>query len=368
MSSRWARALVFFVALAIQACSGPGNAASEIEQIKLPDGFRIEVFVDDVPNARQMTLGDKTLFIGSRHASNVYAVPIDWTDSGPSAGSTVRLARGLNTPHGVAYKDGDLFVAELTRVLRFPGVEDRLDDADFEVVYDEYPTGHHGWKYIDFGPDGMLYVPVGVPCNVCIVPGHGLITRINPDGTGREDIAFGVRNSVGLAWHPDTKELWFTDNGRDHLGDDIPSCELNVLSETGMHFGFPYCHGGDTLDPEYGDGRSCDEFTSPVLQLGPHVAPLGLTFYSGDMFPDEYEGQLFIALHGSWNRSVPIGYELMRVKLDGSTPVAYEPFAEGWLQSGDAWGRPVDVIVLPDGSMLVSDDKLGVIYRITYSG
>ncbi len=269
--------------------------------------------------------------------------------------------------NGVAFRDGDLYVAAVKRLIRFENIEARLDDPSSKVIYDKYPTAtHHGWRYLAFGPDGMLYLQIGAPCNVCNEPGYGVITRINPDGSGRENFVFGVRNSIGFTWHPETEDMWFTDNGRDWLGDDLPSCELNIASEAGMDFGFPYCHGGDTLDPDFGEGRSCNEFTPPVLQLGAHVAPLGLRFYPGGMFPESFDGQLFIALHGSWNRSEPVGYKVMRVSLDGNTPVDYEPFAEGWLEGGEAWGRPVDIIFLADGSMLISDDRAGVIYRVTY--
>jgi len=363
------RVIVAILALGIQSCGSAGDVGSNVDRIALPEGFRLELFADDVPNARSMTLGESTLFIGSRTAGRVYAIPLLGTGPELRAGTTMTLARNLNLPNGVAFRDGDLYVGAVDKLIRFEDIESRLNDPVSEVVYDKYPTAtHHGSRYLGFGPDGMLYVQVGAPCNVCDEPGYGTITRINPDGSGRENFAFGVRNSVGFAWHPQTGDLWFTDNGRDWLGDDRPSCELNVASRVGMDFGFPFCHGGDTIDPDFGDGRSCEEFTPPALQLGAHVAPLGLEFNTGDMFPESFEGQLFIALHGSWNRSEPVGYKVVRVLLDGDSPVEYEPFAEGWLQNGDAWGRPVDIVFLPDGSMLISDDKAGVIYRVTYQG
>ncbi len=227
----------------------------------------------------------------------------------------------------------------------------------------------HGWRYLGFGPDGKLYVPVGAPCNVCDRDSedYATILRMNADGSGREVVARGVRNSVGFTWHPRTRALWFTDNGRDELGDEVPSCELNKVSRLGEHFGFPFCHQGDIADPEFGKLRSCGTATAPVQKLGPHVAPLGLKFYGGRQFPAEYRGQLLIAEHGSWNRSTPIGYRVMRVKLDGDRAVAYEPFITGWLSDDrKVSGRPVDVLELADGSVLVSDDVAGVIYRVSY--
>jgi glucose/arabinose dehydrogenase len=274
----------------------------------------------------------------------------------------------------VAFREGALYVAEISRVLRFDGIEDRLESPPAPVVvYDTYPTEtHHGWKYIAFGPDGWLYVPVGAPCNICDErandPRFASLTRVRPDGTGLEVFAHGIRNTVGFTWHPETKALWFTDNGRDMLGDDSPPDELNVATRPGMDFGYPYCHGGEIADPEFGTTRPCRDFAPPARNLGPHVAALGLKFYTGQMFPAAYRGHLFIAEHGSWNRSTPIGYRVMLVKLDGDKVVSYEPFAHGWLQGKEAWGRPVDVFVMPDGALLVSDDKAGVIYRITYQG
>ena len=363
------RAIVAILALGIQSCGSAGDVGSNADRITLPDGFRLEVFADDVPNARAMTLGEHTLFVGSRTAGKVYAIPIENTGTGIRAGSAITLADNLNMPNGVAFRDGDLYVATVDRLLRFRKVESQLGDSDYEVVYDRFPSAaHHGSKYLAFGPDGMLYFQLGAPCNVCDQPGFAKIARINPDGSGYEVFASGVRNSVGFTWHPGTGDMWFTDNGRDWLGDDLPSCELNIATEPGMHFGFPYCHGGDTIDPEFGEGRSCDEFTSPALQMGAHVAPLGLKFYPGGMFPESFKGQIFIALHGSWNRSEPVGYKVMRVLLDANKPVEYEPFAEGWLVEGKSWGRPVDIFFLPDGSMLISDDKAGVIYRVTHQG
>jgi glucose/arabinose dehydrogenase len=239
------------------------------------------------------------------------------------------------------------------------------------VVADRLPKEtHHGWKFIAFGPDGWLYVPVGAPCNVCEPDPerYAAILRMRPDGSQLQTYARGVRNSVGFDWHPDTHELWFTDNGRDMLGDDVPPDELNRAPRPGLHFGYPYCHGGTVADPEYGKKHACSDFTPPAQALGAHVAALGMRFYTGTQFPPEYRGQIFIAEHGSWNRSEPSGYRVMLVKLDGNRAVSYTPFVSGWLQGRQAWGRPSDVLVLPDGSLLISDDYAGAIYRVRYTG
>jgi glucose/arabinose dehydrogenase len=288
-----------------------------LDQLELPEGFHVAVYADGVDNARQMALGDKgTLFVGSRRKGNVYAI----TDSdGDQVEDQVRVIdSGLDMPSGLVFRDGALYVGALNRILRYDGIEDRLaDPPEPVVVTDTLPDRkHHGWKYLRFGPDGMLYIPVGAPCNVCDEPGFAEIRRMRPDGSGMEVWARGVRNSVGLAFHPETGELWFTDNGRDMMGDDIPDCELNHAPEPGMHFGFPYCHQGDVPDPEYGPGHNCGDYMPPALRLGPHVAPLGLAFYTGDMFPPEYRQQLFVTEHGSWNRSEKIGYRVKLVRFD----------------------------------------------------
>ncbi len=363
------------LSLALTILAAPVHAESEVDlsKIVLPDGFGIEVFADDVPNARSLAVGDGgTVFVGTRTAGNVYAIPTNRGEGGSwrSSGPTVTIASDLNMPNGVAWREGSLYVAEVNRILRFDGIEDALSKPPEPVVVSEDFPGvrHHGWKYIAFGPDDKLYVPVGAPCNICDQAGFAEITRINPDGSGKEVFARGVRNTVGFTWHPESGEMWFTDNGRDWMGNDIPPCELNRASEPGQHFGYPHCHGNAVVDPDFGAGRSCDEFTAPVQELGPHVAPLGLKFYTGEAFPKSYQGQVFIAEHGSWNRDEPIGYRVTLVRLDGNRSVAYETFAEGWLQDGKSWGRPVDLVILDDGSMLVSDDQAGVIYRIFHQG
>lgn len=349
------------------------SSSLPLETITLPDGFSIDVYAE-VEDARSMAMSPSgILYVGNKDQNSVYAVKD--TDGDHKADTRWTIASGLNMPNGVAFKDGDLYVAEVSRILKFPSVETDLSNPpEAMVINDDYPTDtHHGWKYIAFGPDGNLYVPVGAPCNICEPEEeiYASLTRINADGSGREIIAHGIRNTVGFTWHPDTKVLWFTDNGRDQLGNDVPPCELNRLQTEGSHFGYPYCHGGDISDPEFGDKRNCAEFIKPAQRLGPHVAPLGLKFYTGDMFPEAYRGNLFIAEHGSWNRDEKIGYRvsLVNVGNDGEAS-SYETFASGWLdnEKQEAWGRPVDVLVLDDGSMLVSDDKAGVIYRISYSG
>ncbi|MFI4925115.1 MAG: PQQ-dependent sugar dehydrogenase, partial [Vicinamibacteria bacterium] len=281
--------------------------------------------------------------------------------------------RGLREPAGVAFRDGALYVSAVSRILRLDDIERRLDNPPSPVlVSDRFPDdGHHGRKFIAFGPDGKLYVPVGAPCNVCEpdFERYANIGRMNPDGSGFEVVARGVRNTVGFDWHPRTRELWFTDNGRDMLGDDQPPDELNRLARSGQNFGYPYCHGGTIPDPGFGARHACSEFVAPAQNLGPHVASLGMRFYTGTQFPAEYRNQVFIAEHGSWNRSRRIGYRVTLVRLDEQgRAVKYEPFAEGWLQGESAWGRPADVAVAPDGSLLVSDDAAGAIYRIRYVG
>jgi len=356
----------------LAACSSqPGSSGDlDLSRIKLPPGFRIEVFASGVENARSLALSPNgTLFVGSRSAGNVYAV-ID-RDSDHQADRVVRIARGLDMPNGVALRDGSLYVAEVSRILRYDDIEAHLDSPPQPaVVRRDYPSEHHhGWKFIRFGPDGWLYVPVGAPCNICLSDDRRFasITRMNPDGSAVEVFASGVRNTVGFDWHPGTKQLWFTDNGRDMMGDDIPPDELNHAPRQGLHFGYPFCHGADVADPEYGRRRGCGEFKPPAQALGPHVAALGMRFYTGTMFPPEYRGQIFIAEHGSWNRSTPIGYRIMLVRLKEGRAASYEVFAEGWLQGRQAWGRPVDLEVMPDGSLLVSDDHGDAIYRISYA-
>ena len=367
------------VAIGLAVISGGAVVAQEIplDKITVPDGFTIEVYASGVPNARSMALSPTgTLFVSTRQAGDVYAV-LDH-DQDQKADEVITIASGLNTPNGVAIRDGALFVAEVNRILRYDDIEARLENPpEPVVVYDELPSERmHGWKFIRFGPDGKLYVPVGAPCNICDRTGEderfATITRMNPDGGENEVFARGIRNSVGFDWHPVTGELWFTSNGRDRLGDENPGDTLNHAPEIDMHFGYPFCHQGDIPDPEFGEQRACDEFTPPAQTLGPHVASLGMRFYDGSMFPDTYRNQIFIAEHGSWNRS-PVaghtGYRITVATLDGNRVTDYAVFAEGWLDPDNrAWGRPTDVQVMPDGALLVSDDRVGAIYRISYGG
>ena len=345
------------------------GAELPLKDIKLPPGFEIGVYAGNVPNARSLTLSPKgTLFVGSLKEGKVYAVVSQAGET--EAKKIFTVAQGLNMPNGVAFRNGALYVAEVNRVLRYDDIESHLPNPPKPVtVNDQFPKDrHHGWKFIAFGPDGLLYVPVGAPCNICEPDQnrYALISRLKADGTGTEVFARGIRNTVGFDWHPVTKELWFTDNGGDNLGDDVPPDELNHAPKQGLNFGYPYCHGGDIPDPQFGKKRSCSEFILPAQKLGPHVAALGMRFYTGSMFPAEYRNQIFIAEHGSWNRSTPIGYRITIVQLENGKAVSYKPFAEGWLQRGQAWGRPVDVLVMPDGALLVSDDEAGAIYRIRY--
>ncbi len=366
------------------AVNPPGNPLKKIqdtpdeyplETIQLPEGFEIDLYAADIDNARSMCLApDGTLFVGTRSAGFVYALKD--TDGDYKVDQQYTLLEDGNMPNGVAFKDGDLYVAEVSRILKYSDILSKLDNPGTpEVIYDEYPTEkHHGWKYIAFGPDDRLYVPVGAPCNICKSEDEvfASITSINADGTDMKVEQHGVRNTVGFDWHPDTNELWFTDNGRDRMGDDIPGCELNRASKKGMHFGYPYCHQGDVIDDELGEGKSCNEYTPPAQVLDAHVAPLGIEFYTGNMFPSMYKNQAFFAEHGSWNRSRKSGYRVMMVTLDDKyNATSYEPFLSGWLDSDDdddVWGRPVDIELMPDGSMLVSDDFANAIYRVTYTG
>jgi glucose/arabinose dehydrogenase len=303
------------------------------------------------------------VFVGTR-ADRVYAID--------TQGRVYTIARGLSMPNGVAFRDGALFIADVSTILKLPNIEASLRRPPRpEIVTRSYPKEqHHGRKFIAFGPDGWLYVPQGAPCNVCNEPDpYASITRLSPDGKRLEIAVRGVRNTVGFDWHPVTRELWFTDNGRDLLGDDLPPDELNRVTAAKQHFGFPYCHGAAIVDSEFGAGKDCRDYTPPEQALGAHVASLGMRFYTGSLFPSAYHQQVFIAEHGSWNRTAPVGYRVSLVTLGpNGHPVRMTPFVEGWLQGdGQAWGRPVDVLVAPDGALLVSDDRADVIYRIGYT-
>ena len=350
--------------------------APPVERLKVPAGFAVEVYATGVTLARQMAVAPSgTVFVGAMRlgAKAGYSVHALVDRNKDHKAEVVVVATGLDTPNGVAFYKGALYVAEMTRILRFDEVEQRLGQPQTPtVVIDKLPgNAQHGWKTIRFGPDGKLYVTIGAPCNVCEVtpeePRTASIARMNPDGTGFEIVARGVRNSVGMAFHPSTKELWYTNNGRDMLGDDVPPDTLNRVTKAGQDFGFPYCHAGDVPDPAFGTVKPCASFTPPAQKLGAHVAPLGLAFYTGRMFPEAYRNQVFIAEHGSWNRSKKSGYRVSLVRLDGTgKAVGYEPFIEGWLESEKNWGRPADVLVMPDGALLVSDEVASAVYRVSY--
>jgi glucose/arabinose dehydrogenase len=362
--------LIVVLGLAIiLASAGCGRAQSRLDTIQLPPGFAISLYADGLEGARSLALGPGgVVFVGSRATGRVWALSDENGDG--VAEAALAIAAGLDAPNGVAYRDGALYVAENSRILRYDDILANLRTPPAPVVVnDTFPRErHHGWKFIAFGPDGKLYVPVGAPCNICASadPRFASIMRMNPDGSGLEIFARGVRNTVGFDWHPATGELWFTDNGRDWLGDDQPPDELNHAPRPGLHFGYPHNYGDNRPDPEFKEHPDPAAFTPPAQKLGAHVAPLGMRFYTGTLFPAEYRGHIFVAEHGSWNRSAPTGYRITLVRLQDGRPAAYEVFAQGWLQGVEAWGRPVDLLVMPDGALLVSDDKAGAIYRITY--
>jgi glucose/arabinose dehydrogenase len=368
-------ALVFLLASA-SWCAPALAVAPDLSTLRLPPGFQIEVMTDAVPSARQMALGHfkdgkGVLYVGSMAAGKVYAVEMDQG----RATAVHAVASGLQMPVGVAWREGQLFVSAVSKILRFDGIDHRLRNPPAPItVASAFPTEtHHGWKFIAFGPDGMLYVPVGAPCNICEPDArYANIQRMKPDGSGLQTVAAGVRNSVGFDWNPRDGSLWFTDNGRDMMGDDVPSDELNHVERPGQHFGYPYCHQGDTPDPEFGRKRRCTEFIAPDVKLGAHVASLGMRFYTGQQFPLAYRNNIFIAEHGSWNRNSKVGYRVVRVMLDAQGKVlGQEVFVDGWLSKDGAGketvsGRPVDVLVMPDGTLLISDDQAGAIYRVRY--
>jgi glucose/arabinose dehydrogenase len=331
----------------------------------------MEVFAREVPNARQMALGaGGTLFVGSReHARQVYAVvdkDHDW-----KADKVFVVAKDLDLPSGVAFQRGALYIAANFQLLRLDDIEQHLSRPPQPLtLLDDLPRErYHGWRYLKFGPDELLYMPIGIPCDACVRgPPFGQLLRMNADGHNRETYAYGLRSVQGLAWYPQTQELWFSDNGRNLLGDDLPPDEINRITKPGLDFGAPYCHAGSIPDPELGSPASCDGFVPPAAKLPAHVSPLGIAFYSGDQFPEPYHDRLFIAEHGSWDSSIPVGYRISTLTLDDDgKPHSYEVFAEGWLNAdGSFWGRPTDLLVVPDGSLLVSDDEAGVVYRISY--
>jgi glucose/arabinose dehydrogenase len=339
-----------------------------VDKLKAAKGFKIDVYASGMANARSLALGDKgTVFVGSRLVDKVYAI----TDKDGKREVKV-VASGLYRPNGVAFKNGTLYIAELSQISKIEGIEDKLDNPPKPtVIYSDLPKDEaHGWKYLAIGPDNKLYFEVGQPCNNCIPDDkHGQMRRINLDGSGMEVIARGIRNTVGFDWHPGSKEMYFTDNSRDWMSEDLPNDELNRITKVGLHFGSPFCYQGDIPDPEFGWGRKCSEFEPPIALMGPHAAALGVKFYTGASFPAKYKNQLLVARHGSWNKTNKLGGDIIAVKLNPNGSVkSWEPFVTGFLQDNNYIGRPVDVEVMKDGSLLVSDDYAGAIYRISYDG
>lgn len=366
------------VSLAVALGAG---AEIHLELLKAPAGFKVEVFAKDLTSARSLTRGDKgTIFVGTRNNPEGVVYALVDSDGDNVADKTYTVAKGLNMPNGVAFHKGALYIAEQQRIVRLDDIENQLETppAPVEVIGGFPLDGFHVWKYLAVGPDEKLYYNIGTPCDACSreeadgdKPANlrfSTIERCNLDGSSPETVARGVRQSVGFAWHPKSGDFWFTDNGRDKLGDNQPPCELNHLTELGQHFGYPFCHGGDLPDPVLGSKHPCSDFVKPAQKLGPHVAPLGMRFYTGEQFPREYRNQVLLAEHGSGERSIKIGYRVMLVKLDKQgNATSYEPFVEGWLDRDKNWGRPVDVHVMPDGAVLISDDQAGAVYRVSYA-
>ncbi|UTW10750.1 PQQ-dependent sugar dehydrogenase [Marinobacterium rhizophilum] len=347
------------------------QAELPLKLLQVPGGHEITLAAE-VAGARQLALGEGgTLFVGNREDDSITALRD--TDGDGRYDQRFAIGAGLSIPNGVAVHQGDLYVAEVNRIWRYPAIEQRLPDIPArQLITDQLPRNrHHGAKYLAAGPDGWLYFNVGAPCNVCLPdnPLFATISRINPRSGRIEIVAQGVRNSVGMDWHPVSGQLWFTDNGRDLLGDDLPDDELNRLTEPGQHFGFPFFHsdhkGRPVPDPVYAATAETNDFVAPVLGLGAHVAALGMTFYQGDQLPKTSVNTLFVAQHGSWNRSQKSGYRVMKLQTENGRVTSYKPFVTGFLQGQNAWGRPVDVLVDRDGSLLISDDQAGAIYRVS---
>lgn len=348
------------------------SAALPLDQLTLPPGFQISIYAE-VTNPRQLALDDRgVLYSGSRRAGLVHAIAD--RDQDGYAETVKVIAKDLSMPSGIAIKDNQLYIAAVDTVYQTGPLDQVfLQTLPLTPVFSQLPKDkHHGWKFIDFGPDGLLYIPVGAPCNVCLSddPAYASIQTLDLSVEPKtlKSFAHGVRNSVGFTWHPETHALWFTDNGRDLLGDDSPACELNIASTRGLHFGYPFRHGVDVIDPKFGDLTPDQPLTAPALELGPHVAPLGVAFATAAQFPAQYRNQLFIAEHGSWNRTAAAGHTGHRITIARGLADALqaEVFIEGWLQDNQAWGRPADLLFHPDGSLLIADDLANVIYRVTY--
>jgi glucose/arabinose dehydrogenase len=351
-----------------------GRMAGElpVDKLKVPAGFKVEVWAEGIPEARSLALGDKgTVFVSNRNLKDVYAV----TDQGGKR-TVTKVLKGLNSPNGVAFAGGTLYVAERHRITAYEGIEDKLaNPGEPRVVIDNLDPSQqagHFWKFLAMGPDGKLYYNVGSPGNI-VMPAYyqATINRVDPKTGVMEVYARGVRNSVGFDWDPRTKELWFTNHARDWISDDLPHDTLHHAGKKGMDFGYPFCHQGDLLDSDFGKGRACSEFDAPAAKLGAHIAPMGMRFYTGSMFPAEYKNNMFIAMHGSWNRTSKQGYSVVRATVGSDGKVTLQPFLEGFLQDAKAdppmWGRPVDVLVMKDGALLVSDDYNGIVYRVSYA-
>ncbi len=343
-------------------------ATLPLQNIKVPQGFHISIYARNVPGARQMALGKNgVVYVGTR-TGNVYAVLPEKNFS--EAREVITLAKNLDAPNGVAVRDGDLYVAEISRILRYDNIAEHLKNSEKPAVAVSHLSKQtrHAPRVIHFGPDGLLYVSIGMPCNTCLPANKhlGSIIRMQANGKDKQVFAKGIRNSVGFAWSPKTNILWFSDNGQDWLGNNLPPDEINRAPSMVMNFGFPYFYGNNVPAPKYGTMRSSKGMTPPVYDLPAHVAPLGIMFYSGNMFPKKYRNQLFVAEHGSWNRSSKVGYQVVSLQIKNAKVISAKPFASGWLQKQNFWGRPVALLQLPDGSLLISDDYAGVIYRIRY--
>ena len=371
--------IAFFITLNVNFISLLINANSNLDSLVLPTGFKISIYADDLNTPRQISeTDDGYVIVGSKTGDKIYAL-FD-KDLDGYAEQKILIADELQNPTGVSVYDGDLYFAEIDTIWIIKNIDEWLNKdlktLPKKTIYmNNLPSETwHGFKYIDFGPDGNLYIPVGVPCNICIEPQtkDSRFAAIHKYKDGElVTVADGVRNSVGFDWHPLTKKMYFSDNGRDWLGDDSPSCELNVVNEEGSFYGYPYKHSKDVIDPEFGHliPTIDKKFVDPIAELGPHVAPLGIAFYDGNVFPDKYKNSVFVALHGSWNRSKKSGYTIVFVKLDNDGNYLYqEDFITGWLSNESAWGRPVAPFIMKDGSMLISDDKYNVIYRVSYKG
>ncbi len=355
--------IIYAIIFLLNTASLPASAF----EITLPEGFQIERFVDGLDKPRFMALSpDNYLFVTDMAKGKVFGILDMSTMKVKNKTGTKVFAEGLKIPHGIAFYDGYLYVGETSQIVRYKynGFHKKLGEK--EIIVPEIPTKGHFTRTVSFGPDKKMYISIGSSCNVCIEEDkrRATIMRFNPDGTGGEIFATGLRNSVGLTWHPESKELWATDNGRDWLGDNLPPDEVNIVQE-GKDYGWPFCYGDKVPDPDFNDPKTCERTVAPVVEIQAHSAPLGLTFYNGSMFPDDYKGDLFIAYHGSWNRSIPTGYKVVRVKIKDGKPVSTEDFATGWMTATEKFGRPVDVLVGKNGELFVTDDLGGVIYKIT---